>query len=127
MSLMSEHMPKAWDAFCTLANETLSDGALSAKVKELMAFALSITVHCEPCIEVHLRRARQLGATDAEIAEAVAVTVVMYGGPAAVWPQRIIEEELGKSATSSASSGGCCGDAAKTETTDDKQGGCCGG
>ena len=127
MSLMSEHMPKAWDAFCTLANETLCDGALSAKVKELIAFTLSIVVHCEPCIKVHLRRARQLGATEAEIAEAIAVTVVMYGGPAAVWPQRIIQEELGKPSESPAPSGGCCGDGPNTETTDGKTGGCCGG
>ena len=108
MSLLEKHLPKAWDAFCALANETLSEGALSAKVKELMAFALSIVVHCEPCIKVHLRRARELGATEAEIAETIAVAVVMTGGPADVWPRRLIAEEMAKEVQTEESSG-CCG------------------
>jgi alkylhydroperoxidase/carboxymuconolactone decarboxylase family protein YurZ len=60
VSIMQQHTPKAWDAFCILADETLSDGALSAKVKELMALALSIVVHGRDARAPGLRTAEPL-------------------------------------------------------------------
>jgi len=107
MKLIQTHLPLAQDAINQLAGEAMKEGILSTKVKELMAVALSIAVHCEPCIRVHLRRALQAGASEAELAETLAVTVLLAGGPAEVWPRRVIEEELKTNAPLPES--GCCG------------------
>ena len=96
MSLLKKYKPENFKALSRLASETMKEGALSVKIKELLAVVLSIAMHCEPCIKIHLRRALQAGATEEEIAETLGVTVLMCGGPADVWPVRIIEEELQK-------------------------------
>lgn len=95
-SLIEKYLPEAWDAYIKQVEETMKEDALSTKVKELIAIALSIAVHCEPCIKVHIRRAAKAGATAEEIAEALAVTMVMCGGPADVWTRKIFDEEIEK-------------------------------
>ncbi|MGQ9478394.1 MAG: carboxymuconolactone decarboxylase family protein [Candidatus Bipolaricaulia bacterium] len=95
-SLISQQKPELWRAYSGFAAEALKDGALPAKFKELVAIALSIASHCEPCIRVHLRRALELGATREEIAELLGVTVLLVGGPADVWTREAILEELKK-------------------------------
>ena len=74
----------------------MKDGALSTKIKELMAVALSISTACEPCVKIHTRKALQHGAIKEEIAETNGVAVLLLGGPADVWPSEIIEEEIQK-------------------------------
>lgn len=46
---------------------------LDEKTKELVAIGASITANCQPCLEYHVGKARELGADDQEISEAVAV------------------------------------------------------
>ncbi len=96
MSVLQKYKPdlfNKWSAFATAAFE---DGAVSAKNKELMAIALSIAASCEPCVKIHTRRAKKLGATNEEIAETIGVAVVMLGGPSDVWPRDAIMAELEK-------------------------------
>lgn len=95
-SLLKTHQPESFGALSNLAKVVMKEGALTARTKELMAIALSIAANCEPCVKIHTRRALQLGATAAEISETVAVAVLMLGGPADVWPVKIIEEEIEK-------------------------------
>jgi len=95
-SLVEKYIPEAWNVYIKQVEETMKEGALSTKVKELIAIALSIAVHCEPCIKVHIRRAAKAGATVEEIAETLAVTMVLCGGPADVWTRKMFEEEIEK-------------------------------
>ena len=55
---------------------------LGAKVRELVCIAVAITTRCDACIANHVRKAVQLGATKAEIAEAAGVAVAMNAGAA---------------------------------------------
>jgi len=71
--------------FNQLHKQALADGALSAKFKELMTLAISITSLCEGCIAVHIRGALRAGATRQEIVETIGVAVYMGGGPAMVY------------------------------------------
>ena len=69
-------MPKAgfagaWQQLKEL--EFSGDTALSAKVKTLIELAVVSQIPCEYCIWADAEAARALGATDEEIAEAVAV------------------------------------------------------
>jgi AhpD family alkylhydroperoxidase len=71
--------------FGQLHKQAMADGALSAKFKELITLAISITARCEGCIAVHVRAAVRAGATRQEIVEAIGVAIYMGGGPAMVY------------------------------------------
>ena len=76
------------------ARETMkglaADGALPAKVKELIALAIGATRECDGCISAHARGAMRQGATEAEVAEAMSVVIMMNGGPGTVWGPRAL-------------------------------------
>lgn len=78
-------IPGTYKAFGALHEASGKDGALSAKVKELMALAISICVRCDGCIAHHVQRSLRLGATREEIAETISVAVTMGGGPSTVY------------------------------------------
>lgn len=46
---------------------------LDEKTKELIAIAASFTANCHPCLDYHVDKARQLGATQEEMLEAVEI------------------------------------------------------
>lgn len=80
----------AMSAFLGLSKATTADGALSKKVKELMALAIGVNSHCEGCIIAHVKGALKAGATLEEIAEAVGVSILMGGGPAQVYGAKAV-------------------------------------
>ena len=92
MDLLRELAPGAFDALVRQNEAVMSEGALPTRVKELIAVAPSISTRCEPCLRVHVRRAREAGATPEEVAEAIAVATLMEGGPAYVWSKRMMAE-----------------------------------
>lgn len=83
--------PDAMKAFGQLHHAAMHDGALSAKVKELMALCSSITTRCEGCITSHARSAVKAGATKEEVAETIAVAVLMGGGPATTYGAKALQ------------------------------------
>jgi AhpD family alkylhydroperoxidase len=54
-----------------------SDGALTVKTKILMALLWSVSASCEPCVAYYGRKVRELGATEAEVSEMLAVATTM--------------------------------------------------
>ncbi len=81
-------IPEAWAAFTKLHGAAVGDGALPARVKELMALAISVVKECDGCIAYHAKAAAQRGATTEEVADALAVALLMGGGPASVYAPR---------------------------------------
>ncbi|WXG47492.1 MAG: carboxymuconolactone decarboxylase family protein [Candidatus Atabeyarchaeum deiterrae] len=79
---MRKEIPETRDAFNNLLGTVHKDGALPAKMKEIICVAISIYAHCESCMIHHTRQALEAGATKAEIMEACAAAIVMGGGPA---------------------------------------------
>jgi AhpD family alkylhydroperoxidase len=77
--------PEPMQAYQGLMRAVGKDGALSAKIKELMALGIAIHARCEGCILYHVSAALKHGATREEIAETIAVAVEMGGGPATVY------------------------------------------
>lgn len=59
------------------------DGAIPPKYRELIAVAVGLVTQCVYCLETHTAKARQLGVTEAELAEAVYVTAALRAGAAA--------------------------------------------
>lgn len=95
-NILNDYKPELFSDLKKLSDDVMKDGALSSKIKELSAIALSIASNCGPCVKIHTRRAIQRGATKEEIAEIVGVAVLLLGGPADVWPAEIIENEINK-------------------------------
>jgi len=58
---------------------------IDVKMKELMALAIGVAVHCDGCVAYHTKMAHQHGASREEVAETVALAVYMGGGAAAVY------------------------------------------
>ena len=75
----------AMQGFAQLSRAAMSEGAISAKHKELMALAIGITQHCSGCIAFHVKALHKLGCTRAAVEEMLAVCVYMGGGPALMY------------------------------------------
>jgi AhpD family alkylhydroperoxidase len=80
---LRRRIPDVFDGFLKTSRTAMVDGALPAKHKELIALALSVSQHCEGCIAYHARGAARQGASEQEVAEALGVTILLGGGPAA--------------------------------------------
>ena len=64
---------------------------LGAKVRELIALAVAVTLRCDGCITVHTEAAIKHGATKEEIAEALGVAVAVNAGAALVYSARVMD------------------------------------
>jgi AhpD family alkylhydroperoxidase len=62
-----------------------TDGAVPARLKALAAVLWSVSARCEPCLTFYVLKARELGATDAEIGEFLAIASVMGGCVGEMW------------------------------------------
>ena len=82
MKNLEAHAPKAMQAFVAFDKAALAGGAIPGKYKELMAIAVALTTQCPYCIELHTDKAREIGASDQEIAEAVLVAAALRAGGA---------------------------------------------
>jgi AhpD family alkylhydroperoxidase len=49
--------------------------ALDLKTKELVAIGCSLVARCEGCLEGHIKKALELGATKQEISDAIVVAI----------------------------------------------------
>lgn len=81
-------IPDVMKEFSDLHGAAMKPGALDTKTKELIALAIAITSQCDGCIASHAHGAAKQGATEAEVAETIGVTVLMAGGPATVYGPR---------------------------------------
>ncbi len=88
----------AMAAYSAFRKEVYQDGALSRKVKRLIALAAGLQAGCTRCIQGQTRDAVEAGATKAEILEAAAVAVVIGGTAVSAETWRVVKvlEELGK-------------------------------
>lgn len=87
---LREDIPDVIDSYATMQRAVLTDGALPAKVKELIALAIGATRECDGCIAAHALGAARQEATEAEVAEAMGVVILMNGGPGTVWGPRAL-------------------------------------
>ena len=74
--------PDLFKGFMDFDQMVFKDGALPAKTKELMAVTAAHVTQCMWCIEDHVKRAKGLGASDEEIAEAAFVAMALRAGGA---------------------------------------------
>jgi AhpD family alkylhydroperoxidase len=83
-------IPDVMSGYGAMHKGAMAEGALSTRMKELIALAIAITRECDGCISAHARGAAQRGATVAEVTEMIGVTITMNGGPGIVWGPRAL-------------------------------------
>jgi AhpD family alkylhydroperoxidase len=81
-------IPDVMSGYGALFAAAMTEGALSTRMKELIALAIAITRECDGCIAAHAKGAAHHGATVAEVTEMIGVAIVMNGGPGIVWGPR---------------------------------------
>jgi AhpD family alkylhydroperoxidase len=62
-----------------LDTNTYTDGALSAKVKEMLGLATSMVLRCDDCIMYHLEKCREQGVNKEELMDIFAVANLVGG------------------------------------------------
>jgi AhpD family alkylhydroperoxidase len=82
---LNKEIPGPMSGFSSLHKAALADGALSRKSKELIALGIAIAACCDGCIAYHVHDSIKAGASHQEIMEAIAVAILMGGGPAMVY------------------------------------------
>jgi AhpD family alkylhydroperoxidase len=82
---LAKAAPSASAALRSLMVEASKSGVLPARLKELIAVAITVHQGCGDCILFHVANAKTHGATRAELAEVLAVCIEMGGGPGAVY------------------------------------------
>jgi AhpD family alkylhydroperoxidase len=87
MSWFAEKTPEVAKAFGDLRSSFYKEGALDARTKELISIAASVLMRCEKCTEIHAQRARKFGATDEQIAEAIACAMFVAAGSQLSWSE----------------------------------------
>src|SRR3954469_13464796 len=79
---LGELAPEAFKTFAAFDQAALKDGTIPVKYKELMAVAVALTTQCPYCIEIHSKKAKSAGATEAELAETTLVAAALRAGAA---------------------------------------------
>jgi AhpD family alkylhydroperoxidase len=74
--------PKTEAAFVAFSQQVFADGALSAKMKQVIAVAVAHVTQCPYCIKGHTKAALRAGATREELMEAIWVAAEMRAGGA---------------------------------------------
>ena len=74
--------PATAAAFKAFSDSVFADGALSAKMKDLIAVAVAHVTQCPYCIRGHTASAMRKGATQQELMEAIWVAAEMRAGGA---------------------------------------------
>ena len=82
---LREAAPDEFNAYRNFSDTAVGrkDGAITPKYRELICVAVGLVTQCVYCLQTHTAKARQLGVTEAELAEAVYVTAALRAGAAA--------------------------------------------
>jgi AhpD family alkylhydroperoxidase len=80
------------EAFRNFSKTVFKPGALDEKTKQLIAVAVAHVTQCPYCIKGHTRLAKQKGATNNEIMEAIWVASEMRAGAAYAHAALAVEE-----------------------------------
>jgi AhpD family alkylhydroperoxidase len=93
--------PDAEAAFRAFSQAVFADGALPAKVKQIIAVAVAHVTQCPYCIKGHTKAALRHGASEKELIEAIWVAAEMRAGGAYAHSALALDEIAKATASSS--------------------------
>jgi len=77
--IVLKYADKSTKRFFSLDTHVYQDGALPIKTKELLGLVASLVLRCDDCIKYHLSQCKDAGVSDAELAEAISVSLIVGG------------------------------------------------
>jgi AhpD family alkylhydroperoxidase len=90
--------PDIVKGYQTLGGAAAKTGLLGAKMNELIALAVAVTVRCDGCIAMHTAGAIRAGATREEIAEALGTAAAVNARAVLVYATRVMDAHAAKTA-----------------------------
>ena len=91
MRTRNKAIPDATRAFGALGKAVKEGGTLDFKTKEFVALGIAIASSCEACIALHVDTLIRNGASREEVADVLAMTIQMGGGPAMMYAAKALE------------------------------------
>ena len=91
---MAKADPAFLKAFGAYQDESVKEGALSTKTKELIGVAIGAYNRCQYCICVHVQNAYKAGATRQEILEAAMTAIGFGGGPSMAYSATVLMDAV---------------------------------
>jgi AhpD family alkylhydroperoxidase len=76
-SMLEPRMKRLYGAFYRELYYTPERRVLDPKVQELISIAASLVAKCEGCIDGHVKKALELGATKEEVGETIAIAIAI--------------------------------------------------
>jgi len=76
-SMLEPRMKKVYGAYYKELYYTPERRVLDAKVQELISIAASLVAKCDGCIDGHMKKALELGATKEEISETICIAAAI--------------------------------------------------
>jgi AhpD family alkylhydroperoxidase len=89
LDTIMKEQPEVINALYRYKNTVFKEGNLTSKEKELIAIGIICVLKCEECLDTHVQKAFELGATKDDIREAVLVALYLAGPHAVVWSKKI--------------------------------------
>jgi 4-carboxymuconolactone decarboxylase len=88
--------PDMHEAILAFDQHIWDDGALSRKMKKILAISIAAALRDQHAVKAQLAGAKRLGVSMDEIEEALRVTFLLSGMPAYVYGRTAMEEIMGK-------------------------------
>ena len=79
MELFQREAPEVATAFNSLIRALVASGGLDQKTKQLIYIAMKAAMGDDAAVRAHLPMAKQLGATRAEVVDAILLTLTVSG------------------------------------------------
>ncbi len=77
--LMLDNADRVIKRFVSIDSLAYGEGALNARVKELLGLTASMVLRCDDCIRWHLTRCMEEGLTTEEVVEAMGIAMLVGG------------------------------------------------
>jgi alkylhydroperoxidase/carboxymuconolactone decarboxylase family protein len=77
---MGEDAPELWEKFMAYYSKVFEDGALTAREKALIAFAVAHAVQCPYCIDSYTQTLLEMGVNQEQMIEVVHAAAAIMGG-----------------------------------------------
>ncbi len=88
---LNKTIPETAKGFQALSAGVKENGVLEFKQKEFVALGIAVATHCEACIGLHIEALIRIGATREEVADVLAMTVQMGGGPLLMYAAKALD------------------------------------
>lgn len=91
--------PDVVRAYAALSRANAQSKHLDAKMRELIALGVAVTLRCDGCINAHTDAAIKAGASKEEVIDALGVAIMVNAGAAMVYSARTIDAYETKTTT----------------------------